>query len=95
MEDLVVGRQSGLVVSEFDSRSKGCGFKSCLIQYTRCKWCHTMPESISVPSSGSFENKNKNTGSQMRHTNKKYLKKENQLVAIHGRLGSEDLLAKP
>ncbi len=55
----------------------------------------TMPESISVPSSGSFENKNKNTGSQMGHTNKKYLKKENQLVAIHRRLGSEDLLAKP
>jgi len=31
--------ESGLVVSEFDSRSIGCGFKSCLIQYTRRKWC--------------------------------------------------------
>jgi hypothetical protein len=34
----------------------------------------TMPESISVPSSGSFENK-ENTGSQMGHTNKKILQK--------------------
>ncbi len=33
-----------------------------------------MPESISVPSSGSFENK-ENTGSQMGHTNKKILQK--------------------
>jgi hypothetical protein len=30
----------------------------------------TMPESISVPNSGSFENK-EITGSQIRHTNKK------------------------
>jgi hypothetical protein len=35
----------------------------------------TMPESISVPSSGSFENK-ENTGSQMGHTNKKIFKKK-------------------
>ncbi len=35
-----------------------------------------MPESISVPSSGSFENK-ENIGSQMGHANKKkYLKKQ-------------------
>jgi hypothetical protein len=61
------GRQSGLV---FDSRSKGCGFESCLIQYTRRKGVITMPESISEPNSGSFENK-ENTGSQMGHANKK------------------------
>jgi hypothetical protein len=38
-----------------------------------------MPESISVPSSGSFENK-ENTGSQMGQTNKKILKKKNSAV---------------
>jgi hypothetical protein len=32
----------------------------------------TMPESISVPNSGSFENK-ENTGSQMKHAIKKIL----------------------
>jgi hypothetical protein len=30
-----------------------------------------MPGSISVPSSGSFENKEKNIGSRMGHANKK------------------------
>jgi hypothetical protein len=39
-----------------------------------------MPESISVPSSGSFENK-ENTGSQMGQTNKKK-KKKNSLYAL-------------
>jgi hypothetical protein len=33
-----------------------------------------MPESISVPNSGSLENK-ENTGSQMGHANKNYLEK--------------------
>jgi hypothetical protein len=32
--------QTGLVVSEFDSRSISCGFKSYLIQYTRWKGFH-------------------------------------------------------
>ncbi len=32
------GQRAGLVVSELNSWSKGCGFKSCLIQYTRWKW---------------------------------------------------------
>ncbi len=34
-----------------------------------------MPESISVPSSGSFKNK-ENTGSQMGHANKKMFEKK-------------------
>jgi len=35
------GAMSGLVVSELDSGSKGCGFESRLIQNTRCKWGQT------------------------------------------------------
>jgi hypothetical protein len=36
-----VDRQSGLVVSELDSRSKGCEFKSRLFQNARWKWCQS------------------------------------------------------
>jgi hypothetical protein len=39
-----------------------------------------MPESISAPNSGSKnDNKNKNKGSQMGHTDKKILKKKNNI----------------
>jgi len=33
----LAGRQSGLVVSELDSRLKGSEFESCLIKYTKWK----------------------------------------------------------
>jgi len=46
------GRQSGLVVSKLNSRSKGCGFESRLIQNTRWKWVKAMPGSIPAPNSG-------------------------------------------
>jgi hypothetical protein len=70
------GRKSGLVVSELDSRSKGCGFKSRLFQNTRWKWStfKAMPGSIPAPNSGSFvekEKKQENIGSQMEQTDQK------------------------
>ncbi len=50
------GCQSGLVVSKLDSRSKGCGLKSRLIQNTRWKnGVKAMLGSIPAPNSGSFE----------------------------------------
>jgi len=67
---LVEGRLSGLVVSELDSRSKGCGFESRLIQHTRWKWVKPILGSIPAPSSGLCSKKKKNTGSQMGHTKK-------------------------
>jgi hypothetical protein len=48
----IVGRKSGLVVSELDSRSKGCGFKSCLIQILDVNGLKAMPGTIPAPNSG-------------------------------------------
>ena len=58
--------------SEFDSRSKGSGFESHLI--LDGNGVKAMPGSIIVPNPGSFKWKEKNTGSQMRHTKKKLKK---------------------
>ena len=65
---IIEGRQSGLVVSKHSSRSKGCGFKSGLIQNTRWKRVQRHTRIDPAFNSGLFEN----TGSQMGHI-KKYI----------------------
>jgi hypothetical protein len=68
----VLGRKFGLVVSELDSQSKGCGFESRLIQILDGNGLKAMPGSIPAPNSGSFMEKyKKNIGSQMGQTVKK------------------------
>jgi hypothetical protein len=66
---LFEGHQSDLVVSKLDSQSKGCGFKSRLIQNTRWKWGQSHAR---IHSRTQFwfavEKNKKNTGSQMGHT---------------------------
>ncbi len=52
-----VGRQCGLVVTNLDTQTKGCGFDSGFIQNTRWKWGKSMQGLIPAPNSGSFENK--------------------------------------
>jgi hypothetical protein len=49
--------KSGLVVSELDSQSKGCGFESRLIQILDGNGLKAMPGSIPAPNSGSFMEK--------------------------------------
>ncbi len=53
------GRKTGLVVSGLDSRSEGCGLKSCLVLYKILdgNGLKAMPGSISAPNSGSFMEK--------------------------------------
>ncbi len=50
-------RKSGLVVSELDSQSKGCGFKSCLIKILDGNGLKLMTGSIPAPKSGTFMEK--------------------------------------
>jgi len=69
VRNTTTGHQSSLVVSEIDSRLKGCRFESHLIQYTRWKWGQTIPATIF----GSLYKRKENTGRQMGHT-KKYWK---------------------
>ncbi len=49
--------KSGLVVSKLDSQSKGCGFKSGLIQIQDRNGLRAMPGSIPAPNSDSFMEK--------------------------------------
>ncbi len=69
-----IGQKLGLVDSELDSRSKGCGFES----YTRWKWCQSYARSIKVypilVHSIIEKKKFENTGSQMGHTKKIFKK---------------------
>ncbi len=52
-----MGRKSGLVFSELDLQSKGCGFKSRLIKILDGNGLKPMPRSIPEPNSGSFMEK--------------------------------------
>jgi len=70
------------VVCQFDSRSKGCGFESHLIQITRWKWGQIYDRTDSCTQSGSFENK-KNTGSQMWLTKKKKKNRQDSVFTQH------------
>ncbi len=54
---IIGGRQSGLVVSKLDSRSKGCGSKLVSSKILDGNGVNTMPGSIPSPNYGSFENK--------------------------------------
>jgi hypothetical protein len=60
------------VVSGLGSRSKGCGFKSCLVlsKILDGNGLKAMPGSIPAPNSGSFMENKKNIGSQMGQTDK-------------------------
>ncbi len=51
--------KSGLVVSGLDSRSKGCGFESCLVlsKILDGNGLKAMPGLITIPNSGSFMEK--------------------------------------
>ena len=59
------GRQSGLVDSELDSRSRGCAFKSRLIHYTR----DAMIDSCTQSCFNYYETK-ENIGSRIGHIKK-------------------------
>jgi hypothetical protein len=70
------------VVSGLNSRSKGCGFESCLVLYKILdgNGLKAMPGSIPAPNSGLFirkekEKNKKNIGSQMGQTDKKHFLK--------------------
>jgi hypothetical protein len=69
---LTDGCKSGIVVSELDSQSKGCGFESRLIQILDGNGLKAMPGSIPAPNSGSFMEKYENICSK---PTKKHLKK--------------------
>ncbi len=57
INNLIIGRKSGLVVSELNSQFKGCGFESCLIKTTKWKWLMSNHGSIPAPNSGPFMEK--------------------------------------
>jgi hypothetical protein len=65
------------MVSEFDSQSKGCGFKPHLIQNTRWKWLMSKPcqDRFLHPILDHWWKNKKKIGSQMGQTDKK-IKKE-------------------
>ncbi len=66
-----LGHKSGLVISGLDSQSKGCGFESCLIQYTRWEWLMSKPcqDWFLHPILVYSWNNKKNIGSQMGQKN--------------------------
>ena len=69
------------MVSELDSRSKGCGFESRLIQHTRWKWGKSHARIDSCTQFWLKLKIQKNVGSQMRHTDKKILEARKLVIS--------------